>query len=84
MKPRDAIKLNFVELDKSKTYLEEEALPEDGLNRYLYQPGEQHRDKKQEPGNHVLNYMQDVPDGAFVHEEFIYVQEPPEWVSKWK
>ena len=44
MKPKDAIKLDTVPLDK--TYPEETALPEDGLYRYLYQPGEQHGDEK--------------------------------------
>ena len=44
MKPKDAIKLNTVPLDK--TYPEETLLPEDGLCRYLYQPGELYRDKK--------------------------------------
>ena len=34
MKSEVAIKLD-------KTYLEETILPEDGLNRYCYQPGEQ-------------------------------------------
>ena len=42
MKPKDAIKLDFVSLDK--TYLEETIVPKDGLYRYLYQPGEQHGD----------------------------------------
>ena len=44
MKPRNAIKLDTVPLDK--TYPEETVLPEDGLYRYLYQLGEQHRDQK--------------------------------------
>ena len=44
MKPRDAIKLDTVPLDKK--YLQETVLPEDGLYRYLYQPGEQHGDQK--------------------------------------
>ena len=42
--PQDAIKLDTVPLDK--TYAEKTVLPEDGLYRYLYQPGEQHGDKK--------------------------------------
>ena len=81
MKPKDAIKLDTVPLDK--TYPEETVLPEDGLYRYLYQPGEQHGDQKrratdliwskntyrldrivQDPGNRVLNYLQDGPDRA--------------------
>lgn len=45
MKPKDAIKLYIIELDSSETYPEQNVLPEDGLNRYLYHPGEQHGDK---------------------------------------
>ena len=41
MKPKDAIKVDAVPLDKK--YPEEIVLPEDGLHGYLYQPGEQHR-----------------------------------------
>ena len=44
MKPEDAIKLDTIRLDKK--YPEETVLPKDGLYRYLYQPGEQHGDKK--------------------------------------
>ena len=44
MKPKDAIKLDTVPLDQ--TYPEETVLPEDGLYGYLYQPSEQHGDKK--------------------------------------
>ena len=44
MKPKDAVKLDTVRLNK--TYPKETALPEDGLYRYLYQPGEQHGDQK--------------------------------------
>ena len=44
MKPKDAIKLDTVPLDK--TYPEETVLPEDGLYRYLYQPDEQHGDQR--------------------------------------
>ena len=46
MKPKDAIKLDTVPLDK--TYPKETVLPEDGLYRYLYQPGEQHGDQKRQ------------------------------------
>ena len=46
MKPKDAIKLDTVPLDK--TYPEETVLPKDGLYRYLYQPGKKHRDQKDE------------------------------------
>ena len=46
MKPKDAIKLDTVPLNKK--YPEETVLPEDGLYRYLYQPGKQHETKKDE------------------------------------
>ena len=44
MKPKDEIKLDTVPLYKK--YPKETVLPEDGLYRYLYQPGEQHGDQK--------------------------------------
>ena len=44
MKPKDAIKLGTIPLDK--TYPKETVRPEDGWYRYLYQPGEQHGDQK--------------------------------------
>ena len=44
MKPKDAIKLDTVPLDK--TYSEETVLPGDGLYRYFNQPGAQHEDQK--------------------------------------
>ena len=44
MKPKDAIKLDIVPIDK--TYPEETIFPKEGLYRYLYQPGEQHGDQK--------------------------------------
>ena len=44
MKPKDAIKLDTIPLNK--TYPKETVLPEDGLYRYLYQSGEQHGDQK--------------------------------------
>ena len=46
MKPKDAFKLDIVPLDKK--YPEETVLSEDGLYRYLYQPGEQHGDQKRQ------------------------------------
>ena len=44
VKPKDAIELEIVPLDK--TYPKETVLPEDGLDRYLYQPGKKHGDQK--------------------------------------
>ena len=46
MKPKDAVKLDTVSLNK--IYPEETVLPEDGLYRYLYKPGEQHGDQKRQ------------------------------------
>ena len=44
MKPKDAIELGTVPLDKA--YSKETVLPDDGFYRYLYQPGEQLGDQK--------------------------------------
>ena len=42
----DAIKLGIAELDKSGKYPEDNVLPENGLQRYLYHPDKQHGNKK--------------------------------------
>ena len=49
MKPKDAIKLETLPLNKK--YPEENVLSENGLYRYLYQPGEQHRHQKRRATN---------------------------------
>ena len=46
MKPKDAIKLSEVPLVAQESYPPEEVLPEDGLYRYLLQPGEEHDDQQ--------------------------------------
>ena len=46
MKPKDAIKLDEVPLVNRESYPPEEVLPEDGLYRYLLQPGEEHDDQR--------------------------------------
>ena len=46
MKPKDAFRLNEVPLVKQENYPPEEILPEDGLYRYLLQPGEEHDDQQ--------------------------------------
>ena len=51
MKPKDAIKLGTVTLDK--IYPKETVLPKDGFYGYLYQPGEQHGDQKK-TGNRLF------------------------------
>ena len=49
IKPKDAIKLDAVPLDKK--FPEETVLPKDGLYRYLHQPDEQHGDQKRRAVN---------------------------------
>ena len=46
MKSKDAIRLNEVPLVTRESYPPEEVLPEDGLYRYLLQPGEEHDDQQ--------------------------------------
>ena len=46
MKPKNAIKLIKVPLVKRENYPPEYILPEDGLYRYLLQPGEEHDDQR--------------------------------------
>ena len=46
MKPKDAIVLDQVPLVKRESYPPEEVLLEDGLYRYLLQPGEEHDDQR--------------------------------------
>ena len=46
MKPKDAIRLNKVPLVARESYPPEKVLLEDGLYRYLSQPGEEHDDQR--------------------------------------
>ena len=46
MKPKDGMKLKEVPLVARESYTPEEVLPEDGLYRYLSQPGEEHDDQQ--------------------------------------
>ena len=46
MKPKNAIKLNEVPLVDRESYPSKDILPEDGLYRYLLQPGEEHNDQR--------------------------------------
>ena len=43
---------------------------------------------EEEPGNHVLYYLQNKPDKTFVCEELMHIPQdtlvPPKLVSKWK
>ena len=106
MKPKDAIVLDQVPLVKREAYPPEEVLPEDGLYRYLLQPGEEHDDQRcratdriwskgtyrlieivEDSGNHVMYYLLDGPDRAFVSEELMLIPEntelPPDYVQEW-
>ena len=106
MKPKDAIKLKEVPLVKQENYPPEEVLSEDGLYRYLLQPGEEHDDQQcratdriwsktsyrlreimENPGNHVMYYLRDGPDRAFVSEELMLIPEdtelPRDYVQEW-
>ena len=53
MKPKDAIKLDEVSLVNREVYPEEDKLPEDGLYRYLLQPGEEHDDQRRRATDRV-------------------------------
>ena len=94
MKPKDAIKLKEVPLVARESYPPEEVLSEDGLYRYLLQPGEEHNDEQcratdriwskasyrlrkvvESPGNHVMYYLADGPERAFVSEELMLIPE---------
>ena len=46
MKPKDAIKLKELALVARESYPPDKVLPEDGLYRYLLQPGEEHDDQR--------------------------------------
>ena len=48
LKPKHAIKLDIVELDKPEIYPEENVLPVDGLCEYLYQSDEQRGDQERQ------------------------------------
>ena len=46
IKPKDAIELSELPLVDQESYPPEDTLPEDGLHRYLLQPGEEHDDQR--------------------------------------
>ena len=97
MKPKDAIVLDQVPLVAREAYSPEDKLPEDGLYRYLLQPGEENDDQwhratdriwskgtyrlrevMENPGNHVMYYLLDGPEGTFVSEELMLIPEDTE------
>ena len=106
IKPKDVIKLDQVPLVKQENYPQEDRLPEDGLYRYLLQPGEERDDQRcramdgiwskktyslreivEDSGNHVMYYLSDGPEGAFVSEELMLIPEDtelsPDYVQNW-
>ena len=54
MKPKDTIKLDIAERDKFETYLEEDVIPANALNKYLYYSGEQYGDQKRQATDFIL------------------------------
>ena len=106
MKPKDAIVLDQVPLVNPEAYPPEEILLEDGLYRYLLQPGKEPDDQRrramdrvwskgtyrlreimENTGNHVMYYLADGPEKAFVSEELMLIPEdtelPPDYVQEW-
>ena len=93
-----AIKLKEVPLIARKSYPPEEILPEDGLYRYLLQPGEEHDDQRRRAtdriwskGTYRLREIAENPGNrvmrAFVSEELMLFPEdtelPPDYVQEW-
>ena len=60
MKLKDSIKLGVATLDKS--YPQVNVQLEDGSNKYLYQPGEQHGDKKRRATDFIWSKITDRSD----------------------
>ena len=97
MKVKDASKLDTVPLDKTDP--EETVLPEDGLYRYLYQPGKQHGDQKRRARaftwsrntyrldrivhESAKRAVQDGPEKAFVHKVLIHISEDTQLPPDW-
>ena len=83
-----------------KKYPEETLLPEDGLYRYPYQPGEQHGDQKRRATDFAWSkntYRLDRTVQEPENRVLYYLQDgpelmpvskdfrvPPDWVSEWK
>ena len=83
MKPVDAIKLKEIKLLNKFKYLPEQKLPEDGLYRYLLQPGEEHNDQRKRAtdtiwskGDFRLKKVVLEPDNRIMY----YLQDGPERV----
>ena len=81
MKPKDAIKMKEVTLAKRESYPPEEKLPQDGLYRYLLQPGEEHDDHRKRATDRIwskktyrLSEVIDQPGNRVMY----YLQDGPE------
>ena len=72
MKPNDAIQLDKVPLVEQEAYPPEEVLPEDGLYRYLLQPGEEHDDQRRRATDRIWS------KGTYRLREV--VESPGNWV----
>ena len=81
MNPKDAVKLDEVPLVARESYPPEEVLPEDGLYRYLLQPGEEHDDQQRRAtdriwskGTYRLGEIAENPDNRVMY----YLLDGPE------
>ena len=91
MKPKNVIKLNQVHLVNQENYPPEDTLPEDGL----YHDAEQLigyglrrlTEIVKDLGNHVMYYLKDGPESAFILEELMLIPEDtelaPDYVQHW-
>ena len=80
MKPKDAIQLESVKLVKSEDYPPEESLPDDGLYRYLLQPGEEHGDQRRRATDRIWSkntYRLDRIIGETGNRTLYYLKDGP-------
>ena len=87
MKPKDAIRLNEVPLVKQENYPPEEILPENGLYRYLLQPGEEYDDQRRRATDRIWSKgtykLREIPENPG-NRMMYYLLDGPEraFVSK--
>ena len=71
MKPKDAIKLKEVPLVTRENYPPEEILPEDGLYRYLLQPGEERDDQRSRATDRIWSKagyrLREITENPLIH-----------------
>ena len=81
MKPKDVILLDQVPLVAREAYPPEEVLPEDGLYRYLSQPGEEHDDQRRRATDRIWSKgtyrLRQVMEDAGNHVMY-YLRDGPE------